>query len=163
MAEFISIETDFKDILEIFEEIKGASPKIQRSILAGLGSRAVSLIKKSYASSLKKRSGNLYKDIKRRVTRQGDAVVISSNTHAANGVMYGFALAKGVTITARKANYLTFKIDDKWIKAKSVRLLPRDWVSGPVESFIDSADYDNRIDMLIEREIKKLQKKGLIE
>jgi len=163
MAEFISVETEVKEALAVFSEIENASHKIQRSILAGLGSKAASIIKKNYANSLRKKSGNLYKDMKKKVTTRGDAVVVSSNALSENKVRYGYVLAAGTTIETKNGNYLTFKIDGKWIRKKSVTIPSRDWVAKPVETFIDSSEYKAQIDNLIEREIKKLRKKGIIE
>jgi hypothetical protein len=162
MAQFISLETDFSEAMEAFEELDRMSFKIQRSILAGVGSKASSMAKKSYSMSLKKKTGNLYKNIKRVVTRSGNAVIIYSNALSENKVRYGFVLSKGTTIKA-KDDYLTFQIDGKWIKKKSVRIPERDWIVKPIENYIGSIEYDSQIDRLIQKEVDKLFKKGVLK
>lgn len=161
MAAFITIETDMSEVMQAFDALEKRSPKIQRSILAGIGSKSLSVAKKSYSKYLKKVSGNLYKNMKRVVVRAGNAVVISSKALSGNKIFYGYALAKGSTIKAKK-DYLTFQIDGKWVKKQSVTLPSRDWFQAPIEEYIGSTEYDAQIDKLIEKEVQKLFKKGVL-
>lgn len=162
MAEFISIETDLKEVMGAFDALEKQASTIQRHLLAGIGSKAVSIVKKNYAMSLKKGTGNLYKNIKRMVVRSGNAVVIASKALSENKKFYGYALSKGSTITAKNQEYLTFKIGDKWIKKHSIKLPERDWFQKPVENYIGSREYDEQIEKLVQKEVDKLFKKGIL-
>lgn len=163
MTTFLSVQSEIKEAMKTFEDLEKYSPRIQRSILAGVGSKARSVVKKNYAKHLQKRSGNLYKDIKRMVVKRGNAVVITTMARGENHVFYGHALAQGSTIRSKTSKALVFKIGDKWIRKHEVKLPQRDWFSGPIRSYIGSAEYEKQIDKLVEREIKKLAKKGIIE
>jgi hypothetical protein len=163
MAEFISIETDLKQVMSAFDALDKQAPKIQRNLLAGIGSKAVSIVKKSYSMSLKKGSGNLYKNIKRMVVRNNNAVVVASKALSENKSFYGFALAKGSTIKAKNQEYLTFKIGDKWFKKHSIKLPERDWFQKPIDEYIGSAAYDAQMEKLLQKEIDKLFKKGILQ
>jgi len=163
MAEFLSIEADLKEVMGAFDALEKQAPTIQRHLLAGIGSKAVSIVKKNYSMSLKKGTGNLYKNIKRMVVKRGNAVVIASKAFSENKKFYGYALAKGSVITAKTAKYLTFKIGDKWFKKHSIKLPERDWFQKPVENFIGSPAYDAQIETLLQKEIDKLFKRGILQ
>lgn len=163
MATFISVESEIKEAMKTFEDLEKYSPRIQRSILAGVGNRAKSIVKKNYSKHLQKRSGNLYKDIKRMVVKRGNAVVITTMARGENKAFYGHALAQGSTIRAKTSKGLVFKIGDKWIRKHEVKLPQRDWFDQPISAYIGSTEYNEQIDKLVEREIKKLAKKGIIE
>lgn len=162
MAEFLSIQADLSEAMEAFKDLEERMPKIQRSMLAGIGSKAASFAKKRYSMELKKRSGNLYKNLKRVVTKRGDAVVIYSKAISENKISYGFVLAKGAIIEAKDGN-LKFQINGKWITKKKVEIKPRDWLVKPVDQFIGSNDYHAQIDRLIQKEVDKLFKKGILK
>jgi hypothetical protein len=161
MSSFISIENDMTNVMSAFDSLEKESPKIQRHILAGIGSKAVSVVKKNYKSQLKKGSGNLYKGVKRMVVKRGNAVVIASKARGENGQFYGFALAQGSTITAKKNKNLVFQIDGRWIRKHSVKLPERNWFQKPVESYIGSSAYKEQIEKLLQKEVDKLLKKGI--
>ena len=162
MAEYISVETDFNDALRLFYSLDKEYPKIRRRILSGIGQSAANRSKKSYKGLLQKRSGNLYKSIKKSVVKSGKAVVIYPRAMSDNNVRYGFPLAKGSLIQAKGDNYLTFQVNGKWVKKKQVQIGSHDFVEGPIMKYIGSQDYNNQIDKLMDKEIKKLEKKGYV-
>ena len=162
MAEFISIKADVEPIKELFQEVASKSKYLQKNILTALGNKAKSTLKKKYSLNLKKGSENLYKSINKYVSKKGDSVSIYSPAKK-DGVRYGFVLSKGATIKAKGDGYLTFKIDGKWIKAKSITIKGKDWVEAPVRSFIDSSEYGKTIDAVITKEVDKLFKKGILQ
>lgn len=161
-TEFISIKADLDEAMKLFDGLEKESPKIRRRLLAGIGTSIKNRSKKAYRSLLKKKSGNLYKSLKRRVVKSGKAVVIDAKARAENHVFYGYALAEGSTITAKKDKYLTFQIDGKWVKKESVKLPEKDYVSAPAERYLGSAEYRQQIDKLVQKEIDKLEKKGIV-
>lgn len=162
MAEFISVETDFEDTLNFLKGLDKEYPKIRRRMLTGIGSTAANKSKQAYRGLLQKRTGSLYRSIKRSVVKSGKAVVIYPRAKSSNGVAYGFPLAKGSTIEAKKEDYLTFQVNGRWVKKKQVKVQSHDFVEGPVMKFVDSKDYRDRMDKLLAKEIAKLEKKGYV-
>lgn len=157
----LSIEEDFKQVKEVFDQMGKQSRKIQRRIISGVGVQAKGQVKRNYLKSgLQKRSGALYKGVIRKVIDNGTAVVVEPDLASTNGVRYGYVLAKGAVIKPKKAKALTLNIDGKWIRTHEVRIPSRDWVEPPVLNYLNSPLCDERINYLIERELQKLEKKG---
>lgn len=161
-TQFISIETDLNQAMKLFDDLDKESPKIRKRLLSGIGTTVKNKAKREYRSLLKQRSGNLYKSLKRRVVKSGKAVVIDAKARAENQVFYGYALAEGSTIEAKNHEYLTFQIDGKWVKKHSVKLPEMDYISKPAERYLGSSEYRQRIDQLVQKEIDKLEKKGIV-
>ena len=159
-AEYVSVECDLDEALDFFRGLEKEYPKIRRRMLAGIGSSARNRAKKAYRGVLNKGSGNLYKSIKRGVVKSGKAVVISPQARADNHVLYGYALQQSALIEAKDSDYLTFQIDGKWVKKKSVRLKEHDFMEGPILQYLGSQDYRDQLDKLLAKEITKLEKKG---
>lgn len=156
-AEFISLEVDIQECLDLFEGLEKDKKKIERAILAGVGSTVRNQIKKSYKRDLNKRTGELYKSIKRGVVRSGNAVVIQPKARAANHVFYGYALAKGSKITAKNNKTLTFQIDGKWIRKHEVKLPERDWFVEPAKRYLSSTAYKQQLDKILQKQIQKVE------
>lgn len=161
-TEFLSIQTDLDEAMKLFDGLEKESPKIRRRLLAGIGTTVKNKAKREYKTLLKQKSGNLYKSLKRRVIKSGKAVVIDAKARAENQVFYGYALAEGSTITAKNDKYLTFQIDGKWVKKESVKLPENDYISKPAERYLGSSEYRQQIDKLVQKEIDKLEKKGIV-
>ena len=160
MAEYVSVVADLNESLRFLHGFEKEYPKIRRRVLAGVGQSSANRAKKAYRGMLNKQSGNLYKSIKKGVIKSGKAVIISPKARGSNQVFYGYALAKGSLIEAKKKKYLTFQVEGKWVKKKSVKLSEHDFIEGPVMKYIGSQDYYNQIDKLIKKEILKLERKG---
>jgi hypothetical protein len=132
-----------------------------RRILSGIGTAAKNQVKKAYKSyGLSKGTGALYKSITRKVIRSGKAVIVEAKAQSAkNQVFYGYALSKGAEITAKNGEYLTFQIDGKWVKVHSVKLPSRDFVTTPVKRYLGSPAFSQKLDQLVDREIKRVEKR----
>lgn len=161
-ASFVSLETDLDEAMKLFDGLEKGQNTIRRHLLAGIGTSAKNKAKTYSKNLINKRSGNLYKSFKRIITRNGKAAIIETKARAANQVFYGYALAKGATIKANHSDYLTFQINGKWVKKKEVKLPERDYLSEPVERYINSAECKLQMNKLVQREIDKLEKKGII-
>lgn len=161
MADFINLKTDFDDATQLFNNLEKEAPKIRRRMLAGVGTTVKNRVKKEYRRLFNKKEGNLYESIKRYVTKSGKAVIIETKARAANHVFYGYALTYGSTIEAKHSDYLTFQIDGKWVKKQSVKLPVRDFVEGPADKYLGSYEYKAQLDKLMQKEINKLEKKGI--
>lgn len=157
-TQYISIEAQLDNAMEFLNEIDGNKNAMRRRILSAVGTGAKNAVKKSYSSLLNKRSGQLYKKISKKVIRSGKAVVVQSTAHASNQVLYGYALAKGSTITARKSDYLTFKIGDKWVKKHSIKLPQKDFIVSPAERYLHSSSVKETINKQIQKELERAAK-----
>ena len=162
MAEFISLETDFDEAFNLIDGLGKEFPKIRRKVLAGIGTTAVKKSKTAYRGMLQKRTGNLYKSIKRSVVKSGKAVVIYPRAKSSNNVAYGFPLAKGSVIRAKDDDYLTFQVNGRWVKKKEVRVPSHDFVEGPINSYLGSKAHKDQMDQIIEKELKRLENKGCV-
>lgn len=161
-AGFISVQVDIDEAMKVFEGLDKGQNTIRRHLLAGIGTSAKNRAKTYSKTLIHKRSGALYKSFKRKIVRSGKAAIIEAKARAANQVFYGYALAKGATIKAKHSDYLTFQIDGKWVKKKEVKLPARDYITEPVKKYIDSAECKLQMEKLVQREIAKLEKKGII-
>lgn len=160
-AHELSIETDISEPIRMLTELGGKKTPVMRHILSGVGTAAKSSVKKGYKEAgLGKRTGMLCKSIERKVFRNGKAVIVQAKAQRDDKVFYGYALAKGSTITARNADCLTFQIDGKWVKVHSVKLPERDYVSSPVKAYLQTAVFREKLDRLVEKEIIKIEKKA---
>ena len=158
MAAEINVKADLDDVMKTLSEIDGNKEKMRRRVLSGIASAVKSKVKSSYRKLLHKRSGTLYKSIQSKVCRDGRMAIVSPSA-SSNGVRYGYVLAKGTMITAKKGDALTFQIDGKWIRKHSVVIPERDWVEKPARDYIDSPSYKAKLDSLVQKEIDKAEKR----
>jgi len=161
-VQFVSIETELSAAMQLFDGLEKESPKIRRRLLTGVGTSVKNRAKKQARQLLKKRSGNLFNSIKRRVVKSGKAVVIDAKARAANQVFYGYALAEGSKIVAKNEPYLHFKIEDKWVRVHEVQLPTKDYIVQPANKYLGSVEYRQQLDRLIQKEVDKLEKKGIV-
>ena len=159
-TESVSIETDLSEPLRYLERLGAQKHKVMRRVLGGVGTAAKNQVKKAYKShGLSKGTGALYKSITRKVIRSGKAVIVEAKAQSAkDNIFYGYALAKGATITAKKGKYLTFQIDGKWVKVHSVTLPERDFVASPVKRYLSSPAFGTKLDQLVQREVDRIEK-----
>ena len=158
----VSIETDLSEPLHFLQQLGARRHKVMRRILGGVGTAAKNQVKKAYKSyGLSKGTGALYKSISRRVLRSGKGVIVEAKASSDNtNVFYGYALAKGARITAKKGGYLTFQKDGKWIKVHSVQLPERDFVASPVKTYLSSPAFKAKLDQLVQKELTRIEKES---
>lgn len=160
-AEF-SVKTEFDEALKLLEKFGGDRKKMMRRLLSGIGTSAKAKVKKAYKTyGLHKNSGELYKSIKSRVVRSGRGVIIDAKAQSDGGIFYGYALAKGARITAKDGDFLSFQKDGKWIRAKEVKLPERDFVARPVEEYLKTQAFKDRLDSLVQKEIDRIEKESM--
>lgn len=153
----INVKVDVDEAMRLLANLNGNKKAMRRRILSGIGTSVKQAVKKSYPALLNKRSKTLYKSVTAKIFKSGEAVKISPRAER-NNILYGYALAEGSTIKARDAAYLTFKVGDKWIKRKQIRLKPVDWIEGPAKRYLSSSAYKQRINELVEKEILRAEK-----
>ena len=159
----LSVKTEFDEALDVLQKLGGDRKKMMRRLLSGIGTSAKSKVKKAYKTfGLHKFSGELYKSISRKVVRSGKGVIVEAKarTNDDGNVFYGYALAKGAKITAKDGGYLTFQKDGKWVKVHEVKLPERDFVAKPVEGYLKTTEFRERLDSLVQKEIGKIEEKA---
>lgn len=157
MAEMVSVKTDLDEAMSLLKELDGNQVKMRRRILSGIGTAVKNQVKKNYKSLLNKNTGSLYKSLNSKVIKSGKAVIVSPSAEN-NKVRYGYVLAKGSVIKAKNGDLLTFKIGDKWIRKHQVTIPERNWVEQPTKQYLNSISYRQKIDSLVDKEIKRAEK-----
>jgi hypothetical protein len=162
-TESVSVEADITEPLRYLESLGANKDKTMRRILSGVGTTAKNQVKKAYKShGLSKGTGALYKSISRKVIRSGKAVIVEAKAQSEkHKIFYGYALAKGAHITAKDGGYLTFQKDGKWIKVHSVKLPERDFVATPVKHYLSSPAFGQKLDQLMQKELKRIEKESV--
>ena len=156
----INVKADVDEAMRMLEALHGNRNSMRRRILSGIGTAVKQHVKSRYSSMLQKRSRTLYKSVTAKVFKSGAAVKVSPRAEHENR-LYGYALAKGSTITAKEGEFLTFKIGDKWIRRHSVTLKPRDWIEAPAKQYLASSSYRERLEQLVQKEIDRAEKAAL--
>lgn len=154
----ISLEAKLDDAMDLLKGLDVNEKKIRSSVLNQVGTKAKNAAKKDYRNVLNKKSGFLYKSIRKYMYRNKNAVVVTAHGKE-DPVRYGFVLAKGPTIQAKNADYLTFEANGKWIKKKEVHLKPHDFIVKPVERYLDSNQLDSDMDTILQKKIDQIEAK----
>ena len=156
----VNVKADVDEAMAMLSDLHGNRKAMRRRILSGIGTAVKQNVKSRYSAMLHKKSKTLYKSVTAKVFKSGAAVKISPRAEKGN-ILYGYALAKGSTITARNGDFLTFKVGDKWVKRHSVKLQPRDWIEAPAKRYLSSSSYRERLDQLVQREIDRAEKAAM--
>lgn len=172
MAEFIgqgiiSVKADVDECLRFFDGLGKSEKSVSKAIMTQVGIGGRLAARKHYPSVLSKKSGKLYKSIKYKVYKNGRNVVFSADAVSGKKTSkdgriarYGYMLASGYSITAKDPNkHLTFNINGKWVKKKSVTVAPRDFMEEPIDRYMMSGDLKARIDKAFDKQLEKVAKK----
>lgn len=162
----VSIKADVKECVDFFENLAVSEKSVSKAIMRSVGQGGRRAVKRNYPTVLKKRTGELYKSIKYKVYRSGGSVVITNSAqtdkHTSKDgrvARYGFMLASGYTIEAKKKSYLTFNVNGKWVKVKQVTVHEKDFTEGPVNRYLDSSTCTEDIDKAFQKQIDRVEKK----
>lgn len=164
----ISIKAEMKEALAFFSELNANERQIQKRLLTAVGTGGKQYIRRRYKSVLNKRSGLLYKSIKTYVKRNNSDLVFTNTADSGKPTSkdgrtarYGFMLASGYTITPKDGRKtLTFQINGKWIRKHSVTVRPKDFVEGPLEVYMMSADVNDRLEKALEKQLEYWEKRA---
>lgn len=180
---FVEFDFEIKQAQKLINAIEKQSYNIQRKAMATGGRYIAQQVRRSYTDFFsnppqrhdksampgreKGEPENLKKSIKNKAYRRPKlGQVIYSNVHAFNPynpsapkVLYGAALAKGFTITAKNDKYLTFQVDGKWKKKKEVTVAKRPWVREPADRAAHSQEIVRKMEETTQKELQKLEKK----
>ena len=163
--EYVSIESDISEAVDMLTAIGGKESTIMRKTLSDVGTGARKKIKSAYSSILGKQTGYLYRTIHKAMYKNGKAVFITAHKKTdVDGERYGFVLAHGATILPKKSNgVLTLK--DKrtgaiLARTKSVTIPPKDFIVGPGKEYLNSGAYKTDIEKSLKKQIEKIEEKA---
>ena len=161
----ISIKADVIECIRFFDGLGVSEKTIGRAIMTQVGQGGRIAARKAYPGILHKRTGKLFKSIHFTKFKNGQSILFSANADSGKKTSkdgrlarYGYMLASGYTITAKKG-WLTFFADGKWHKVKSVHVDPFDFIERPIERYIDSHDAKERIDKAFDKQLQKVGKR----
>lgn len=151
----VIIEQKLDAIHEAFKEVSDVlSPaKLDKFILSRLGYGVKTKARQSVRVLVKQRSGAMYKGVYTYYNKKKNQQIVTNNAARA-GVLgkkdgrYPWILAAGKRLDPRSGRTLI--------------LGERDWVEGPGNRYLYSNKADDDIEKVLERELKKLQAKGVL-
>lgn len=156
---YIEMESRLDSAMTLLKDIDHNEQRIRKSVLGMFGTKAKNAAKREYNSVLHKQTGYLYKSIRRYVYRNGKAVVVTAHKKDDTN-RYGFVLAHGAVIEPKNADFLTFKIGDKWYRRHQVRIEPHDFIEEPVMRYVDSMRADSDLNEIMQKQLDKLIEKA---
>lgn len=184
MADIFDFKCDIDGLSQYVQNLEKATNDIQRKAMSKGGQYIASQVRSNYKSYFpnparhhdktgmkgykKGEPENLRKSIRNRAYAKPKlGQIIYTKVHAYNpyspeqpNVLYGAALAKGFTATAKNDKYLTFQADGKWHKVKSVTVAARPFVTEPSERASKSQEIVRRMEGVIQKEIEKQEQKA---
>ena len=133
----IKIHTDIKN--EIEPKLTEVKEKFRSRIMKSVINAGVSAVKKEVKKDisgkvLKKKTGNLYKGLNHRTFKDGNAIIFDNAPHA-------HLLEDGAEVKTKNKKYLTFKIENKWVKVKSVKIQGRKFLINRLQGFPTQTAY----------------------
>lgn len=156
---FIEIETQLDEAIDFMGDLVTNEERTRRSILSQVAGKAKTRAKRSYNSILKKKSGNLYRSIRKYVYRNGRAAVVTAHKPE-DKIRYGFALAHGFDSVAKNHPTLTFFSQGKWVRQHSVHVNAKDFIEGPVLNYLNSPQADSDINTITQKLIDKAEQRA---
>lgn len=183
MSDLFEFSTTVDDLNKYVTNLSKQTYNIQRKAMAAGGRYIASVVRKSYSVYFpnvprhhdksgmqgkgRREPENLKKSVRNRAYRKPKlGQIIYSSVHAYDPfnplqkkVLYGAALAKGFTATAKEGEYLTFQASGKWHKVKSVTVASRPWITEPAERAVRSEELVRKMEDVIKKEVMKLEQK----
>lgn len=155
---FVSVESDLEDVMKTFHGLAKDAKVVRGNVLKRVGQVGRNKAKRNYTSVLNKRSGSLHKSIRTYLSKDKKTAVVTAHKKGDSN-RYGFMLAHGYTITPKNGDYLTFRIGDKWVKRHSVTVEPKDFIEGPVNRYIKSAECRLDMEAKLQKEIERIERR----
>ena len=149
----ISIEPKLEAIHKGFAEVSDVlrPDKLDKYILSRLGAGVKTQARRAVKSLVQQRTGKMYKGVYTYFNRAKKTQIVTNNaqrgTDSRNG-RYPWILAAGRRKDPRSGKVLSFG--------------ERDWVDGPGKRYLWSNKADDDIEKVLNRELEKLRKRGVL-
>lgn len=149
----IEFEAKLEAIHKGFEEVSDIlkPDKLDKYILSRLGAGVKTQARRAIKSLVRQRTGAMYKGVYTYFNRAKKQQVVTNNATKGEGpkaARYPWILAAGHRLDPRSGKTLTFG--------------ERDWVEGPGNRYLWSNKADDDIEKVLNRELEKLKKKGVL-
>jgi hypothetical protein len=125
---------NFENKLKIFSSSLGG---IFKELMNEVGKEMIAEAKSR--ATFHNRTGKLFNAINFIATDDGGVLTTRKSLNKPN-VFYARFVERGADIKAKKGKYLTFKINDKWVKVPSVKIRPRPFMEPTMEDFFGTAN-----------------------
>lgn len=147
----ISVQPKLEAIHQGFAEVAEVlkPEKLDKYILSRLGAGVKTASRRAIKQLVKQRSGAMYKGVYSYYNKSKRQQIVTNNAQSSRGVRYPWILAAGHR-TIKKTNM-------------RVNFGVRDWVERPGNQYIASNKADDDIEKVLNREIEKLRKRGVIK
>lgn len=157
----ISLKKELKEVEAYLGTLGVESKGLVKKVMAGLTSKMLSKVRKSYKSTFESASkkGILYPQIVRSTKKKGIGFI---------GVVSRFQyIAKthewGRTIFSKKKKTMRFPIAGKWVNIKSMVIKPKHWFFSAVTTYVQgqmAKDMQVIADKMVQKAIKKAEGSG---
>lgn len=149
----INLEPKLEAIHEAFRDVADTlSPdKLDKYVLSRLGAGVKTTARRSVKQLVKQRTGAMYRGVYSYYNRAKRQQIVTNNATRGDGrtaARYPWILAAGHRLDTRSGKTLSFG--------------ERDWIEGPGNRYLYSNKADDDIEKVIEREIEKLRKRGVL-
>lgn len=154
---FVKIDVDKKQ----FEKQLGDMDKKMPSIAKKMVNKVNTLIKKEARKNMRARKFNkskedgIYKNLYSTAKKDFEAIVGIRRI-----AFYSAFVERGAHIKAKNNKYLTFKINDKFVKVKSVIIPARPFLKPAVDMFWNTGRANKEMEAVFQKELDRLFKKG---
>lgn len=148
----INLEPKLEAIHEAFADVADVlSPqKLDRYILSRLGAGVKTVARKSAKQLVTQRTGAMYRGVYSYYNKAKRQQFVTNNaTNPASGARYPWILAAGHRRDTRSGKMLSFG--------------ERDWIEGPGNRYLYSNKADDDIEKVVNRELDKLKKRGVLK
>jgi hypothetical protein len=124
----------FENELKIFSSSLGG---IFKELMAEVGKEMTAEARSR--ATFHNRTGKLFNSINFIATDEGGVLTTRKSLNKPN-VYYARFVEGGADIKAKKGKYLTFKINEKWVKVPSVKIRPRPFMGPTMEDYFGSSN-----------------------
>lgn len=139
-----AIREGFKDVADVLKP-----EKLDKYILSRLGAGVKTMSRRAVKQLVKQRSGAMYKGVYSYYNKGKRQQIVTNNAQSARGVRYPWILAAGKRMEPRTGHMVNIGV--------------RDWVERPGNQYIASNKADDDVEKVLNREIEKLRKRGVIK
>lgn len=151
----VDIRCDIQEVHSALKELGINLKNINRKILKRVTIKARSKARKAF--TLNSKTGELKKSIYSS-SRRNDVGFVGMMSKK----LYRFIPHEyGATLVPKKEKYLKFQINGEWKSVKSVHIPARPFLVGAIQGYVESNEFNDDIQIVLDREVNKAMEKGL--
>lgn len=151
----VQVEIDYKKYEMQLKDCKDKMPKIARRLVGKVNTQ----VKKEVRKTMRQRGFNKQKEdgIYKNLFSYANTD-FTAKIGIKKKAFYARFVEKGARITARNGGYLTFKVNEKFVKVKSVMLPAKPFLEPAVLHYWNTGKADAIMDAAFQKELDKLFK-----